>query len=215
MTSRNIALFLVLIVLGIMLGTPAYAQTSRLYFAGYLGMTGYEGMDFSNEAADITGSIDLEEGYAYAGALGLRLSKKLRMEAELNYSNTDMNELHINGGGSFGLAGDLTSWTGLVNMYYDFDVPWKVKPFVGGGLGIGWHDAVITDVSGLSNSAVDDTLNLMWQIGGGLKYRVNPEMAFTGAYRYVDGGDLEFGTYDIDYGGHEIRFGLEYDLPAQ
>ena len=192
----------------------ASAQTSRLYFAGYLGLTTSGDQEFTESSIPRSGDIETKNANSFAGALGVRLSRQFRIEGEISYSAADMDRMDINNVGSFEMAGELTTWTALINAYYDFDVDWDLQPFIGAGLGISWHEGDINDLSGLALDTADDTTRLTWQMGGGLKYRVGPDLAFSGAYRYLGSTDLDFGTYNIDYNNHEIRIGLEYDLPV-
>ena len=192
---------------------PASAQTSRVYFAGYLGLSTYNDQKFEESSVPASGDIELSNTQSFAGALGIRISNQFRVEGEISYSNADLNRMDIDGAGSFQLGGDLATWLGMINLYYDFDVPWRIQPFLGAGAGIGWFDTHINDTSGFAADSAADTTALVWQVGGGLKYRMSPDLALTGSYRYLDSSDLSFDTYEVDYGSHEIRVGLEYDLP--
>lgn len=196
-----------------MLPAVAQAQTSRIYFAGYLGLSKFPDMGYSESSSGETGDLKLSNGYNFGGALGIRLTNQLRLEGEYSYNKADVSSIDINGLGSFDIGGEFKSKVIFANLYYDFDLPWKVQPFVGGGLGYGWHAGEITDGSGNTLSVSSDDAALMWNVGGGLKYRTREDMAFTAGYRYVDSFDLNFGGYDVDYGAHEFRIGMEWDLP--
>ncbi|MBX2833929.1 MAG: outer membrane beta-barrel protein [Micavibrio sp.] len=193
----------------------ANAQTSRLYFAGYLGLNTYGEQDFAESTTNTSGAFQVDNTTSFGGALGLRLNRNLRAEAELSYRNAEIQSMNINGFGNFDAGGEFNSTFAFLNLYYDVDVPWKIKPFVGGGVGYGWHDGEISDVSGIATSDSGSAANFAYNIGGGLKYRPRPDMAFTGSYRYVDSFDLDFGTYEQDYNSHEFRIGVEWDLPVR
>ncbi len=192
----------------------AQAQTSRLYFASYLGMSDFSSVDFTESSSATGGGFELDDAYSFAGALGIRLSSALRAEAELSYRNADISRITFsNGAGSFDNSGEIESYIGMLNVYYDFDMKGsKIQPFVSAGFGFGWHDAEVRNDSGLAAVAVDSAYNVMWQLGGGAKYRIDPKLAVTGGYRYMGGTDLEIGSYDLEYSGHEFRLGLEHDL---
>ena len=213
--NRYIFLFLFSIAI-FFVGTPANAQTSRLYFAGYLGLNTSNDQYFSESSSSTSGDIEMKNTLLYAGALGIRLSRQFRLEGELSYRKTDMDRITFSDGGDFELGGELRTWLALANLYYDFDVNWKnIQPFVGIGLGFGWHNGEVYDLSGLAANVSEDSNGIAWQVGGGFKYRVNPDLAFTSAYRYIDSTDLTFKSYDWDYGSHEFLIGLEYDLPIR
>jgi OOP family OmpA-OmpF porin len=193
----------------------AHAQTSRLYFAGYLGLSTFSDMEFSESSTSSNGDLQADNATSFAGALGIRLNRNIRLEGELSYRNSDFSTINIDGSGSFTAGGELKSSLAFLNVYYDFDVPWKVQPFIGAGLGYGWHSGEIVDSSGTSANTSADASGLAWNVGGGLRYRTQDNFAFTGSYRFVDSLDLDLGGYDIDYGAHEFRVGMEWDLPVR
>lgn len=209
-------LFLTMFFFGLCAASAAQAQTSRLYFAGYLGLPKFQNMEFSEDTVPLSGEIQSDRGNSFAGALGIRLSRQVRAEAEIAYSTVNMDGLDLNTGARSGLGGEWKIWTGMLNVYYDFDLKWdKLQPFIGAGLGYGYYNGKIDDGSGPALDINRDANTLTWQVGGGLKYRIEPDLAFTGSYRYLDSLDLSLGSYEIDYGSHEFRLGLEYDLPVR
>ena len=213
--SKYCSMILLLLCAGMILFPgAAHAQTSRLYLASYMGLNTYGDQDFTDSASSTSGDLKFKNAWSFAGALGLRLSQNTRMEAEINYANTDFDRVNFTGVGSFEMGGDITSWIGMMNVYYDVPVDWVLQPYIGGGLGFGFFDAQIDDISGFATDTSDDAVGLAWQVGGGFKYRMSPEMALTTGYRYLGTSNLEFGGYDIDYGAHEFRVGLEWDLPV-
>lgn len=192
------------------------AQSSRMYLAGYMGLNAPFEQNFSDNAdttATMTsGDIKFKNTVSFAGALGLRLSTNVRVEAELSYKDNDADTIDFNNAGlnSEELSGSLKNFNGLVNLYYDFNVPWKVKPYVGAGLGLGWFEGDITSASGPNFS--EDATGLIWNAAAGLKYRTRSNVAFTAGYRYLDSADLDFEGVDLEYSDHEFRIGIEYDL---
>lgn len=194
--------------------SPAHAQTSRIYFAGYLGLHNFNNMEFSEKTVPATGTFQVDNGTSFAGALGIRLSQQLRLEGEYTQTSGDLSRAEINSVGNFAMGGELQSKIIFANLYYDIDVPWKIQPFFGGGLGYGWHSADIVDGSSALTNSSGDAAGIMWNLGGGLKYRPRTDLAFTAGYRYVDSfSDISSGNYDINLGSHEFRLGLEWDLP--
>ncbi|MAF97109.1 MAG: hypothetical protein CMH26_00570 [Micavibrio sp.] len=214
MTKKN---FLIAAAIGLLgLGAsalPAAAQTSRLYFAGYLGLNTFNDQKFEEKSTGSTGDFELDNTTSFAGALGIRLSRQLRVEAELSYRNAEIQSMDLGGVGTFDNGGELKSTFAFMNLYYDFDVPWKIQPYVGAGIGYGWHTGEIADSSGSLQNASAEESTIAWNVGGGLKYRPRRDFAFTGSYRYLDSLDLDVGSYNIDYGSHEFRIGAEWDLP--
>jgi opacity protein-like surface antigen len=195
------------------LGTAAHAQTSRIYFAGYLGMSAFPGFEFDDEQTPASGHFDPDNTPNFAGALGLRFTRNFRMEAEFSYRDADFGSVTIEGAGEQPVTGELKSSIFLLNGYYDFNIRgWKTQPFVNAGVGFGYHSGEIFDSNGFTRSVADEKLGLIYSAGGGLKYRVKDNMAWTAGYRYLDGSDISFDNTNIDYSSHEIRVGLEWDI---
>ena len=128
-----------------------------------------------------------------------------------------MGHIKYNNLGAFNLQGDLRTWLLMLNLYYDFDFKWKnITPFVTAGAGVAWHKGEFNDASGLASMpASDDATVPAWQLGGGVKYRFSPTLAFTGHYRYLGTSNVDIGSYDIDFSSHEFLMGLEYDIPVE
>ncbi|MFN3700904.1 MAG: outer membrane protein [Alphaproteobacteria bacterium] len=188
----------------------SHAQTSGVYFAGYLGLSKFGEQKFSDSATASSGKLRLENSGTLAGALGLRLGPQIRVETELSYRNPDINRINTNGG-SFAAGGNMKSWTGLLNVYYDFDTGTKFTPYLSGGFGFSHVSGELTSAT-TNQSFSDSGYGLAWQAGAGLKYRPKDNMAYTFGYRYLDTRDLDLGNVKLDYSGHEFRIGLEYDL---
>ena len=195
--------------------TTAKAQTSRVYFASYLGLNTSNDQEFSESSVPQGGDFEYKNAGSFAGALGLRISPQLRLEGEVSYRNADLSSVDFNNNGTFDMGGNMRTYLFMLNAYYDFDLEWeKISPFVSAGFGLAYHDGEIDDSSGFATDATASDMGFVYQVGGGLKYRWDENLAFSGGYRYIGGSDISIDTYDIDYSNHEIRFGLEYDLPV-
>lgn len=212
MRHRLLALFILLtFVFGAL---PAFAQSSRLYFAGYLGLNTSNNQEFSESSTGRSGDFERDNGTSFAGALGLRLTNQWRVEAEVSYRQTDFDNVTIDNTGTFKSGGDLSTLLYMLNVYYDIDYEWNnFSPFLTAGVGLASHSASIEDVSGFLPSASDDTFGFAYSLGGGLKYRISDSAALTTNYRYIGTTNFEANGYDMDYSTHEFRLGLEYDIP--
>ncbi len=212
--KKACAAFVVIVGL-LFLANPAQAQSSRLYFAGYLGLNAFRDSGFNEKSVPTSGDIKFQNTQSFGGALGLRLTPKWRVEGELSYRKADMDNIDFSNAGTFPLGGSMETWLWMVNFYYDIDMKWKnVEPFISFGGGLAFNDTEIDDSSGLAPDALGNSKDFAWQLGSGLRYRVKPNMAFTGSYRILGTSDIEVGTYDFGYSTHEFRLGLEYDIPV-
>jgi len=181
--------------------------------AGYLGLNTFGSQKFSESSTSSNGDVNFGNATSFGGALGLRITPQLRVEGEVSYRRSDPGTLHVNGGADLNANGALKTWMFMANAYYDFDVSWKnFQPYVGAGVGLASHHLNLA-YPGLASGS-GDTLALAYQLGGGLKYRLSPESALTGSYRYVGSSDIDADTYTMEYSSHEWRLGIEYDLPV-
>ncbi len=189
----------------------AFAQSSRIYLSGYMGLNTMPDNDFTEKSSGISGTYQTNNTVNFAGAIGLRYSRQLRFEGEVSYRKNDFSELR-GGNGIYPSGGEISNMAFLLNGYYDFDqFQWKAKPYLSAGLGVMRFKASFEPSAPLQAS--DDTAYALgWQLGGGLKYRLNPGLAVTSGYRYLSATDFGIGTYDADYSAHEFMVGVEYDL---
>jgi opacity protein-like surface antigen len=207
---------LCLITCSVSLTSEANAQSSRLYFAGYMGLNMSNDQEFNERTTGLNGEIERSNGYSFAGALGLRIDHKWRAEAEISYLTSDFDFIKLSGnGGNHDLGGSIDTYLFMLNAYYDIDFEWqKLTPFVTGGLGLVWHDAQVEPASGIGVNSTDEDFGFAWQIGTGLKYRLDENTAVTGSYRYIGTTDADIDSYEINYDNHEFRIGVEYDIPV-
>lgn len=193
----------------------AQAQSSRIYLASYLGLNTHTESEFGESTVPQGGDIEFDNAISFAGALGVRVNEQWRLEGEVSFRTADMDRIDFDTAGSFGLGGELQTYLFMLNTYYDFDLEWEnITPFVSAGVGLAWHDGEIDDISGVAIDATDSDVGFAYQVGGGLKYRLDDDLAFTGGYRYLGTSDIQFDTYDFEYDSHEFRFGIEYDIPV-
>ncbi len=215
MKNKTLTLAMILSASTLALSGAANAQTSRIYFAGYLGLNTYDDQEFSEKSTNSIGDFELDGATSFAGAIGLRLSRQFRLEGELSYRNAEFKNVDVAGVGSFGAGGEIDTNIAMANIYYDFDVPWKIQPYIGGGLGYAWHGGELSDGSGTLGNANIEATGLVWNAAAGIKYRPRTDFAYTLGYRYLSSPDLSFGDYELDYRSHEFRLGFEWDLPVR
>ena len=215
MTKKTLNKFIITTALATFVSAGiAHAQTSRIYVAGYKGLNSHTENQFSHSGAGLSGDYELDNAFTFAGALGLRLDHNWRIEGEVSYRRADFDRVDLSTGSS-NAGGDLGSWFYLANVYYDFDYKWReFQPFVTAGLGLAYHDLTYEDLSGSLTDTNGDSFDLAWQAGAGVKYRYSDNMAFTGNYRYLATSELNVSDFNADYSSHELRFGVEYDLPV-
>jgi outer membrane autotransporter protein len=206
-----------LIVLPVLALIPMHAQAAkRIYFAGYMVSTIFPEQEYKDSSRNDSGEIGIDDGKSFAGAIGFKLTPQLRIEGEFGQMMAEPSGISADSAGDATLSGSLDTKLAMLNLYYDFDISWKkLRPFIGAGIGYAWHNGDINGVSGSGINISESSDGLIWQVGGGVRYPVTRDLNLIGAYRYLDGQNIKLGSYDIDYGAHEFRVGLSWDLPFQ
>jgi len=186
-----------------------YARDNHIYFAGYLGLSHFGDQDFSDSDSGTSGALKTKTAPSFAGALGIHLNDNIRLEGELSYRKMKIDGVDIARLGSFDADGDFKSWTGLLNLYYDFNTGSKFIPYLSGGIGMSRVDGTFGGVGGGPSFSEED-YGFTWQAGAGLQYRASDKTSYSFGYRYVDTTSIDIGGADIEHGGHEFRVGLQY-----
>lgn len=108
------------------------------------------------------------------------------------------------------------STTLLANVYYDFHNSTAFTPYIGAGLGLAFNYlGVDTEYyNGYGDSMDDRQTNFAWQVGVGVAYAINENIAVDAAYRYLDLGytqlDSHYGDMGIRPYNHEFMLGLRF-----
>ena len=118
------------------------------------------------------------------------------------------------------LTGDFQALTFKANAFYDIDLGFAWKPYVGGGIGV---TKISVDVSSGTTGArlVDDNATVFsYQVGGGVGYEFPlPEgrsVTLSLDYRYFDAGSPTFTghesnlDFDASISGNYVGVGLRY-----
>ncbi len=193
-----------------------------------------DGVICGDAACNTPGELDdVGDSAALQVGAGWRFNANLRADLTLGYRGW----YELDDGDRFAppnqFSADITSWAFMANYYWDFTVPWQVKPYVGGGVGVASNE--VDDVRGttplapgLTATAPGDTVSdVAWAVMAGASVPINPGLAFDVGYRYIDLGDAESGsgvlscapvacpglTYSGasgDLASHELMIGLRF-----
>ncbi len=191
--------------------SEAQAQSPGPYVSGALGLTLPRDWDIKGSGIDTTQESD--PGFAGALALGTTFFNNWRGEAELSYSNADVDSFSgTNGTGE-------TSMFGLMfNGYYDFKNSSKWTPYVGAGIGGAVVD--FDDLSPVGGSRITHSDHVFAYQGiAGVTYKIDDALGLFTEYRYVGTGDRDLRTdsgvnVEADSGEHRIMVGLRWSFGA-
>lgn len=167
-----------------------------------------------------SGNIDLpriafnyDSGYATGLALGYYLAEQFRLEAELMHqSNSFNNAFTANSGSVFNteaFKGERTRASFLLNAYYDFKNQTAFTPYITAGVGGSHVEYVSNDAYGLRND-----LDVAYQVGAGVNYKICDRFSFDLKYRYFSGADPHIKRLDdrvsklFEVGDHQLIVGI-------
>ena len=161
------------------------------------------------------GELTYDPGFALDLAFGYAFEVGLRLELQLGYRKSDLDELKIDGVGVTDAGGDLRTLNSMVNLYYDFDLARlsgnpggasRLVPYLGAGIGVAGHS---TDINWSSSSS--DTV-FAYQGIAGFAYSLAPDWRLTLSYIYLRTEDPDFAHFETEYRSHNAMLGVRYSF---
>jgi outer membrane protein OmpA-like peptidoglycan-associated protein len=137
-----------------------------------------------------------------------------RFEEEFRYQHNSLNSLSVGGltatrGDSLGsVRGDRRAYAFMTNLIYDFALGWPVTPHIGAGIGaVELRDGV--SIRGIGDVSHDTQWEFGYQAIAGIRYNINPALAFDLDYRYLGTTDPTFRSasgvkYTSEYHTHNL-----------
>jgi OmpA-OmpF porin, OOP family len=177
------------------------------YFGGQAGWTNIDDQS-GGVGLKAGGSVRVKESWDDGFNAGVRAGYEWgpwRFEEEFSFQQNGLDRLSLSAptpgwpaGSSRAVTGDRTAYALMSNAIYDFNIGWAITPHLGAGLGAVWlHDsasvkpgAVIHPVGGKFSS--DTQMELGYQGIAGIRYNINPALAFDLDYRYLATTDPTF-----------------------
>lgn len=193
----------------IALPAVAQAETNGWYAGVAAGWNQTRDGDISGTG--INHSTSYDHGWAGLANLGYGFGQ-IRVEGELGYRQNDVDKV-----GGVASGGDVSSWSVMGNVLYDFPVDFVVKPYIGAGIG-GAHvdfDGVTRNGAFLDDS--DTVFAYQGIVGAGIdltsQWRLNLD------YRYFATLDAGVTTkqnqgVDAEYSNHTVMLGIVYKFGA-
>lgn len=137
--------------------------------------------------------LETESGSVFAFALGRINGRNLRTEVELSFRNNEISD-RTSFGASTATSGDISSFSGMGNLYWEFvDFPGgRFRPYVGFGVGFASLEANLNDQFGssiLASEGGSDT-SFAYQWMAGMNYRANPNMDLFVEYRFFEADSI-------------------------
>lgn len=168
-----------------------------------------------------TYNMKFKTGFIAGAAIGVDgiLMENLRHEVEVSYMETKLKSLASTAPFiGIGPSGKTSSVNVLFNTWYDIDFGGPIKPYLGGGLGVGFMKsrAAVTNGAGLQWSGSDT--GFAFQLGAGAKYEVTENIALDVSYRFRGVLDVNFtpaaafpgGFSKDDFLVHTVQAGVSF-----
>ncbi|ALC17950.1 surface antigen msp4 family protein [Desulfuromonas soudanensis] len=205
-------------ILGLLATLLASACLASVSFAAnvpYLGVqvggTWVDDADLSDETGTF-GEAEFDTGFNVGVTGGVDCGPG-RYELELNYRQNDFDKISVPGLVITGLDGDISAISFMANAFWDIPTGSPVTPYLGGGIGVA--NVSINDLGapGIGPIADDDDTVFAYQVGAGVAFELNPNMALDLGYRYFATSDPEFTDVDgfkleSEYKTHNASLGL-------
>jgi len=182
----------------------------KWYLSGKIGGTGLSNVD-ATESNGTMSTVNLKEGFYFAGAFGAALTDSIRSELELSHKRNQVGEFDLNGINIPSVTGNSQVTSILANFYYDFLPNRKVRPYLSGGVGVSRVETNFQGPAGIFAGGVvsDDTdVVLSGQVGLGASIAISEKILLTGGYRYFMTDDLRLDIVSVDgLRAHEVHVG--------
>lgn len=223
--------------------TPVFAQEVPERNNGwYLGVSGaVTNRQKVTEANDSRTTLTFNTGLNLNAFIGYRI-RDFKIEGETSYFNNPIDEATaftgvVVGGGP--ARGNVSLFTYMLNVFYDIPLKYKLKPYVGGGIGFyqsrldGLRPGFFKDGPSVGAPPPDITqgdieagglngtsdLPFAYQLRAGVNYLVSEKTDVYLGYHYFHGNELEFNvalpiatTFPDGASIHAIEIGFRVSL---
>jgi OmpA-OmpF porin, OOP family len=186
----------------------------------YFGIEG--GWTHLNDATSRIGSIGFKQNFDDGFNVGARAGYEwgpLRFEEEFNFGSNKATTLS-GAGITIPVNGQRNRYAIMTNAIYDFTLGWPVTPHLGVGIGaVNLHDSVSTKPPTAFTLASSSTWEFGYQGIAGIRYNINPALAFDLDYRYLATIDPTFrasngAKYKSEYSTHNVVASLSVRFGA-
>src|SRR5579862_7766668 len=161
----------------------APAGPGAWYFGGEGGWTQLN--DAADRAAGLSATEKFNDGYNI-GVRGGYEWGPWRFEEEFNFRQNGITSV-----GPIATTGNRNTYAVMTNAIYDFGLGWAFTPHIGAGIGaVGIRDGL--GIKGLGTVVNDTEWEFGYQAIAGVRYNINPNLAFDIDYRYLATTDPTF-----------------------
>ena len=168
----------------------APAGPGAWYFGGEGGWTALD-TETGNKIAGLKHKQSFQDGFNIGARAGYEWGP-WRFEEEYSFRENGQNHFGI-GAANLKATGNRDAHAIMTNALYDFNIGWALTPHVGAGVGaVILHDAV--GIKGFGTLAHSSDTEFGYQAIAGIRYNINPSLAFDLDYRYLATTGASFHT---------------------
>jgi outer membrane immunogenic protein len=161
------------------------------YVSGHGGLNVPRDTDSTFLSGSLPGGVgtirtEADNGYRVGGALGYFFNRYLSGEVELSYTRNNLDTLNVvSSGGAASLEGkgNATTLSGMVNGYLSLPMD-KIRPYVGGGIGVTRVSANGAGFAGVPGETDDSDNAFSWQLLAGVGFQIAPALELGARYRF-------------------------------
>ena len=202
---RNKTLMLATTALAL-IASPSSAQADGLYVSVFGGLNWVADSSAATDGGETTWSTDADTGFVLGGAIGGHLEKwltGLSVELEASYRRNDVGGVWSTFRGTGPIDANISTFALMSNAWYEHDFGWRIRPYVGGGVGWGRAhlDGALTTTFDTSNDG------FAWQLGAGFNYEASPGVNVGLGYRYFRGPSFD----PVFIGKNNLPVGFDND----
>jgi len=196
----------------------APAGPGAWYFGGEGGWTSLESQSGRLNIAGLAVNQSFNDGFNVGARAGYEWGP-WRFEEEFRFQQNGQNRFSV-AGVPFAVSGNRNAYAFMSNVIYDFTLGFPVTPHIGAGIGVvGQHEGLNLGKSGPTITS-DTTWEFGYQAIAGVRYNINPALAFDVDYRYLATTDPTFKTkfagisYTSGYSTHSVVASLSVRFGA-
>lgn len=184
------------------LAFPAHAVTEGPYFTLTGSIDSFEDMSLTNVDSSLfsLNSTDIGQdiGLGFNHSIGYRFKNSFTTELEFSYKDGQFDS-------TSGLNGDMTTKSFLVNGMYSFNIREFYAPYVGYGIGLGFHEVTIHGKGDEGNTT------LAYQFKAGVDMEYSKKLSLLLGYRYFTTNNPDFyGYFTAESTSHGIEAGVKF-----
>jgi opacity protein-like surface antigen len=182
------------------------AMAGNFYLNGNAGFVWLQDTDLTESS--VSREVTFDSGFGLGGGGGYDFDF-MRVEAEIVYRRNDVNKVSTAEYGNVDGSGDMSSFSLMVNGFYDFKNTTFLTPYIGAGVGVAYVDLSSVSAETIRISGGNSTV-FAYQAEIGFNSAINETMSFDLGYRYFATTDPSLGGVDSAYKSHNLLIRFRY-----